>query len=90
MWAPFAAPSVSQSSPYGGTTSSVPSSLPSSRNCTPSTPTLSLALAVMVMTSSTVAPSPGAVMATLGGVGSAGSGLLSKAIGTASEPKIFE
>ena len=53
---------------YGAVVSSAPSGAPSSRNCTPTTRTLSLALADTVTVADTVAPLPGAVMETDGGV----------------------
>ncbi len=46
----------------------------SSRNCTPTTPTLSEALAVTVTVPFTVAPLAGAVILTVGGVVSGGGG----------------
>ena len=46
--------------------------MPSTLNCTPTTPTLSDALAETVMLPVTVAPAAGAVIATVGGVVSAG------------------
>ena len=45
---------------------------PSSRNCTPATPTLSAALAVTVTDPDTVAPAAGPVIDTVGGVTSGG------------------
>ena len=48
--------------------SSAPSGAPSSRNCTPTTRTLSLALADTVTAADTVAPLAGAAMETVGGV----------------------
>ena len=48
--------------------SSAPSAAPSSRNCTPTTPTLSLAVAETVTVPETVAPLAGAVIDTVGGV----------------------
>src|SRR5262249_46267607 len=57
---------------YGATVSSVPMSLPSTRNCTPATPTSSLALAVTLAVPVTVAPDAGAVNATVGAVTSRG------------------
>ncbi len=47
--------------------SSAPSGLPSRRNCTPTTPVLSLAFADTVTVAFTVDPSAGAVNATVGG-----------------------
>src|SRR6266853_2528230 len=54
---------------YGGVvTSALPLTPSSTRNCTPTTPTLSEALAVTVPVPFTVAPSFGAVILTVGGV----------------------
>src|SRR5207253_890523 len=60
-------PFVFQDAEYGDAVSSVPSGVPSSLNCTPTTPTLSLALAVTVVVLETVAPPAGAVIETCGG-----------------------
>src|SRR5437660_4577935 len=58
---------VSHATEYDGpTVSSRPSGAPSSRNCTPTTPTLSLAFAVTVRVPETVAPPAGAVIETDG------------------------
>src|SRR5207249_3225192 len=51
--------------------SSVPSGAPSSLNCTPATPTSSLALAITVIVPVTVAPAVGLVTDTVGDVVSA-------------------
>ncbi len=60
---------VSKEIEYGAVVSSVLPLVPSSsRNCTPTTPTLSEALAVTVTVPFTVAPLAGAVMLTVGGV----------------------
>src|SRR5207302_2298311 len=48
--------------------SSDPRFNPSSFNCTPTTPTLSVALTAMVMVSATVTPAAGEVIETVGGV----------------------
>ena len=48
--------------------SSAPRLAPSSLNCTPTTPTLSLAFAETVTAAETVEPAAGAVMETEGGV----------------------
>src|SRR5437773_11644605 len=53
---------------YGAAVTSVPASTPSSRNCTPTTPTLSEALAVGLMVPPTVTPDAGDMMLTAGGV----------------------
>src|SRR5438067_6316862 len=56
---------------YGGVVTSAPSAAPSSRNCTPATPTLSDAFAVMMtLLPVTTAPSAGEMIATAGGVAS--------------------
>src|SRR5207302_6910625 len=56
----------------GAAMTSAPSGAPSSWNCTPTTPTLSVALAVTVARPDTVAPGAGAVIDTVGGVTSGG------------------
>ena len=53
---------------------SAPSVAPSTLNCTPDTPTLSLALAVTYVVPDTVAPEAGDVIETVGGVVSGGGG----------------
>ena len=53
---------------YGAAVSSAPSVAPSRRNCTPTTPTLSAAVAVTVTVPLTVAPLAGDVRLTVGGV----------------------
>src|SRR5206468_15417 len=55
---------------YGDDVSSEPTLAPSTRNCTPATPTLSEAEALTVVDPDTVAPDAGAVMLTEGGVAS--------------------
>ena len=66
---------VSKEIEYGAVVSSVLPLVPSSsRNCTPTTPTLSEALAVTLVVPETVAPEAGAVMLTEGGVVSGGGG----------------
>ncbi len=64
---PFDAPTVFQEIAYGAAVSSAPRLAPSSRNCTPATPTLSEALAETVTVPETVAPAAGAVIETVGG-----------------------
>src|SRR5437899_1048375 len=59
---------VSHSTVNGAAVSSVPRFAPSSRNWTPATPTLSDAVAVIVVVPETVAPLAGAVTLTVGGV----------------------
>src|SRR5690349_16973269 len=61
-------PAVFQEVVYGVPRSSAPRFAPSSLNCTPATPTLSLALAVIDTTPDTVALFAGAVIDTVGGV----------------------
>src|SRR5206468_3093888 len=58
---------VSHSIVNGAAVSSVPRFAPSSRNWTPATPTLSAAVAVIVVVPETVAPFAGAVTLTVGG-----------------------
>ena len=69
---PFVANIVFQLSSYGAVVSSAPSCEPSTKNCTRATPTLSAAVAVTIVVPETVAPLDGDVMATVGGVVSAG------------------
>jgi len=64
---PFVAAVGSQERAYGTTVSSAPRATPSRRNCTPTTPTLSLALAETVIVPVTGAPSVGDVIDTAGG-----------------------
>src|SRR2546426_3723834 len=66
MWVPGAAVVVSQLTAYGSVVSSTPRAAPSSWNWTPTTPTLSDALAETVTEPVTVAPEAGEVMATVG------------------------
>jgi hypothetical protein len=70
VWAPLAAVVVFQDTLYGAVVSSVPKGAPSSRNCTPATPTLSEASAVTATVPATVAPPAGLVTLTAGGVAS--------------------
>src|SRR6266436_2656665 len=72
VWAALVAVAESHDSEKDGPGCSAPSAAPSSRNCTPATPTLSEAVAVTVTTPDTVAPELGAVMLTVGGVVSGG------------------
>ena len=71
---PLLAVVVFQETEYGALVSSAPKFVPSILNCTPATPTLSEALAVIVTVAGTVAPLLGEVMLTVGGVVSAGGG----------------
>src|SRR5207245_668045 len=66
VWLPGAAVVVSHVTEYGDVVSSAPRGAPSSWNWTPTTPTLSEALAVTAMLPVTVAPELGAVMLTVG------------------------
>ena len=67
LWGPFAAVVVFQVTEYGGVVSSVPRIVPSSMNWTPTTASLSAALAVTSIVPPIV-PAPGAVIETVGGV----------------------
>src|SRR5215471_8029512 len=71
---PLAEVMVFQAIENGGVVTSAPRLAPFSLNCTPATPALSLALAVMVTVPLTVAPAAGAVRDTVGLVVSAGGG----------------
>src|SRR2546422_7272739 len=62
----------SQEIANGALVTSAPRLAPSSLNCTPTTPTLSVALAETVIVPATVAPAAGAVSETVGGVVSGG------------------
>src|SRR5947208_7854367 len=66
---------VFQEMVYGAVVSSAPRFVPSSLNCTPMTPALSVALAETLTVPATIAPEVGAVMDTVGGAAS-GTGLL--------------
>src|SRR5439155_18165537 len=68
VWDALLAVVVFQENEYGAVVSSAPRFAPSSRNCTPTTPTLSDALAVIVVVPDTVAPELGAVIAVVGAV----------------------
>src|SRR5436190_593068 len=76
---PLLAVVVFQETEYGAAASSTPRLAPSSRNCTPTTPTLSEALAVTLVVPPTVAPETGEVMLTVGGVVSGGAGVVALA-----------
>src|SRR2546428_1287754 len=67
MCAPAEASAVLQLVAYGAVVTSAPRLAPSSMNCTPTTPTLSVALAEIVTVPATVAPLAGAVIETSGG-----------------------
>src|SRR5437867_12943217 len=62
---------VFQDTEYGDAVSSPPRLAPSTRNCTPATPTLSEAEALTVTDPDTVAPDAGALMLTAGEIGRA-------------------
>src|SRR3989442_1703901 len=70
--APLLAVVVIQERVYGAAVTSAPRFAPSSLNCTPTTPTLSVALTETVIVPATVAPAAGAVSETVGGVVSGG------------------
>src|SRR5262245_1541062 len=65
-WSPLATDRVFHETLYGAAVSSAPSGSPSSRNCTPATPTLSDADALTVTVFDTVAPAAGVVSDTVG------------------------
>ena len=69
--APFPTVVVFQETEYGEDVSSAPRFDPSTRNCTPATPTLSDAVALTVIVPDTLAPFAGELMLTLGTVVSA-------------------
>src|SRR5262249_53360967 len=69
VWLPFVVPVEFHAIWYGAVVTSVPTAAPSSRNCTPAMPTLSLAFAdTVTAVPLTVEPSAGAVIATVGAV----------------------
>src|SRR2546427_1509436 len=72
LWEPPATRVVFHKRAYGAAVTSAPRFAPSSLNCTPTTPTLSVALAETVIVPATVAPAAGAVSETVGGVVSGG------------------
>src|SRR5215467_13342612 len=67
VWLPRALALVSQTIENGGSRTSGPRAVPSRKNCTPTTETLSVADAETVIALVTDAPSTGAVIATVGG-----------------------
>src|SRR5439155_21030177 len=71
---PLLAVVVFQETEYGATVSSTPRIAPSSLNCTPTTPTLSVARAATVTVPANVAPALGEVRLTVGDVVSGGGG----------------
>src|SRR2546426_379538 len=68
MCAPAEASAVFQLVAYGAVVTSAPRLAPSSMNCTPTTPTLSVALAEIVTVPAIVAPGAGEEMEMVGGV----------------------
>src|SRR5437870_2928816 len=76
LWEPLATRVVFQEIAYGAAVTSAPRLTPSSLNCTPTTPTLSVALAETVTVPATVAPAAGAVIDTVGGVVSGGAAVV--------------
>src|SRR5207249_2510659 len=68
VWLPLPTLVVFHDTEYGAAVTSAPRLAPSSLNCTPATPTLSLALAMTEMVPETVAPPAGDVIDTEGGV----------------------
>src|SRR5262249_23963612 len=71
---------VSTEIEYGEVVSSAARSIPSPKNCTPTTPTLSDAFADTITVPDTVAPFAGAVMLTEGGVVSGGGPLFTATV----------
>src|SRR3989442_1790108 len=88
LWAPLATRVVFQEIEYGAAVISAPRLAPSSLNCTPTTPTLSVALAETVIVPETVAPATGAVSATVGGVVSGGAAVLKAKMSEAAKTPI--
>src|SRR5438105_14844168 len=68
VWVPSPTTVVFQEMEYGLAVTSAPRLAPSSLNWTPTTPTLSEALAETVTVPTTVAPAAGEVIETVGGV----------------------
>jgi len=68
---PFVAVAVLQERVYGLVVTSAPNAVPSRRNCTPATTTLSVEVAIMVIVPDTEEPVGGAVIVTVGEVVSA-------------------
>src|SRR5262245_13764031 len=66
VYDPFGVPVEFHDNEYGAVVSSGPIGDPFSRNCTPTTPTSSVASAVRLTTPETVVPAVGAVMFTVG------------------------
>src|SRR5881409_437623 len=76
LWEPLATRVVFHEREYGAAVTSAPTLTPSSLNCTPTTPTLSVALAETVTVPATVALAAGAVIDTVGGVVSGGAAVV--------------
>src|SRR5256885_11109112 len=68
LWEPLATRVVFHEREYGAAVTSAPRLAPSSLNCTPTTPTLSVALAETDIVPATEAPEAGEEMETVGGV----------------------
>src|SRR5437762_1743429 len=82
LWMPLLAMVVFHERGYGAAVTSAPRLTPSSLNCTPTTPTLSVALTETVIVPVTVEPAAGALIETVGGA-------LSTATLTAAEVAVF-
>src|SRR5437899_7493795 len=82
LWEPPATSVVFHEREYGTVVSSAPRLAPSSLNCTPTTPTLSVALAETVIVPATFVPATGAVSEAVGGA-------LSTVTLTAAEVAVF-
>jgi hypothetical protein len=74
---PLDDPTLFQLTPYGELVSSNPKFTPSSLNCTPTTPTLSVAVALTATALDTVTPFDGPVNDTTGACVSGGAGVVS-------------
>src|SRR5207247_10701600 len=74
LWAPLATRVVFHEREYGAAVTSAPRLAPSSLNCTPTTPTLSVALAETVIVPATVAPAARKGVEYGNGVGVGGAG----------------
>src|SRR5439155_5437896 len=81
-WTPIAVVVLFHETEYGAAVTSAPRLAPSSLNCTPATPTLSVALAETVIVPATEAPAMAAVSETVGGA-------LSTVTLTAAEVAVF-
>src|SRR5207247_4553039 len=83
VWDPLTASVVFQEREYGAAVTSAPRFAPSSLNCTPTTPTLSVALAETITVPEMVDPADGSVIETVGGVVSGGARVVKVKIGRA-------